>query len=158
MFEQFKANEEIYKAAKDAGVEPKETDFLGHKSTPTDDFADYHPKRIAEVGVSAMIKIFAQMRNARRGHDAQGRVKKVKLDASSEGYTNYMAPMRIQRISRQVEMLNDPKLAAEIYTSKVLKPETETFLTAEWDEMVPFPNSKSHSSTLFSNTVFTDSP
>ena len=92
-----------------------------------------------------MIKIFAQMRNARRGHDAQGRVKKVKLDASAEGYTNYMAPMRIQRISKQVDMLKDPKLAEEIYTSKVLKPETETFLTAEWDEMVPFPNRKPYS-------------
>lgn len=90
-----------------------------------------------------MIKIFAQMRDARRGHDAQGRVKKIKLDASAEGYTNYMAPMRIQRISKQVEMLNDPKKSNEIYTDKVLQPATETYLTAEWDEMVPFPNSKS---------------
>jgi hypothetical protein len=40
-------------------------------------------------------------------------------------------------------MRNDPKLAEQIYTDKLLKPETETFLTAEWDEMVPFPNSES---------------
>ncbi|KAF2492523.1 hypothetical protein BU16DRAFT_583709 [Lophium mytilinum] len=128
------------KAAAKAGVEPKESDFLDHKSTAMDQFADYQPKRIAEVGVTAMIKIFAQMRNARRGHDAQGRVKKVKLDASAEGYTNYMAPMRIQRISKEVEMLGEPQIAEKIYTSKVLRPETETYLTAEWDEMVPFPN------------------
>jgi hypothetical protein len=31
----------------------------------------------------------------------------------------------------------------DIYTDKILRPATDTFLTAEWDEMVPFPNSKS---------------
>lgn len=30
----------------------------------------------------------------------------------------------------------------DIYTDKILRPATDTFLTAEWDEMVPFPNSK----------------
>jgi len=103
-----------------------------------------------------MIKVFAQMRNARRGHDTQGRLKRVKLDASAEGYTNYMAPMRIQRISKEVELLKQQEIAAaekagrepdltrfeDIYTKDILRPATETFLTAEWDEMVPFPNSK----------------
>lgn len=90
-----------------------------------------------------MIKMVARMKNARRGHDAQGRVKKVRLDASAEGYTNYMAPMRIQAIAQKVDLLDDKTLAEEIYTSKLLKPEIETYLTAEWNEMVPFPNSKS---------------
>jgi hypothetical protein len=144
---QFKANETVYKAAEKEGKEPKEEDFLGHKFTATDNFADYQPKHIADMGVTAMIKIFAQMKNARRGNDTQGRVKRVKLDASAEGYTNYMAPMRIQRISKQVELLKSAKIdeevariAENIYTGKLMKPETETFLTAEWDEMVPFPN------------------
>jgi hypothetical protein len=136
----FKANDAVYKAAEKAGIEPKEEDFVGHKFGATDSFADYQPKHIADVGVTAMIKVFAQMKNARRGNDTQGRVKRVRLDASAEGYTNYMAPMRIQRISKQVELLDDGKSAKEIYTHKLLKPETETFLTAQWDEMVPFPN------------------
>jgi len=152
---QFKANEAIYKAAK-PGAELDDTLFLDHKFSFTDTFADYHPKHVADLGVTAMIKIFAQMKNARRGHDTQGRLKRVRLDASSEGYTNYMAPMRIQRISKEVELLKqkeieraekdggtpDLKQFEGVYTDRILRPATETFLTAEWDEMVPFPNSK----------------
>ncbi|KAJ4377179.1 hypothetical protein N0V83_000002 [Neocucurbitaria cava] len=138
----FKANDAVYKAAEEANVTPKESDFIAHESTAADHSSKYKPKHIADVGVTAMIRIFAQMRDARRGHDAQGRVKKVRLDASAEGYTNYMAPMRIQRISEEVKKLNEPNIAKQIYTSKVLRPETDTYLTAEWDEMVPFPNSK----------------
>jgi hypothetical protein len=142
-WKQFKANQAIYKVAADAGKKPDESDFIAYKFGITDGFADYHPKQIANVGVTAMMKIFAQMRNVRRGHHVQGRLKRVKLDASAEGYTNYMAPMRIQRIQKQVEMLGDETLAQEIYTKDLLKPETDTYLTAEWDEMVPFPNSES---------------
>jgi hypothetical protein len=90
-----------------------------------------------------MMKIFAQMQNARCGHNVQGRVKKVRLDASAEGYTNYMAPMRIQAIAQKVKLLDDNTLEDEIYTSQLLKPEIDTYLTAEWNEMVPFPSSKS---------------
>lgn len=82
------------------------------------------------------------MRDVRRGHDTQGRVKRVRLDASAEGYTNYMAPMRIQNIAQKVILLEDETLADEIYTEKLLKPEMDTYLNAEWDEMVTFPNSK----------------
>ncbi|KAH7131804.1 putative prostaglandin G/H synthase 2/cyclooxygenase 2, pgh2/cox2 [Dendryphion nanum] len=136
----FKANEAASKSTN--------PNYLSHKSTATDQFADFQPKRLAEVGITAMIKVFAQMRDVRRGHDAQGRLKKVKLNASSEGYSNYMAPMRIDRISRQVELEKTAKVqdasfddaAKNVYTKGILKPETETYLTAQWDEMVPFPN------------------
>ncbi len=87
-----------------------------------------------------MIKFFAQMRNPRRGHDAQGRLKKVRIDASAEGYSNYMAPMRISRIAEDVKKQGSE--AKNVYSSEILKPETDTYLTAEWNEMVPFPNSK----------------
>jgi hypothetical protein len=113
-------------------VEPNESDFMSHKSA-ADQFSESQPKRIADLAVTAMIKMFAQMRDARRGHDAQGRAKKVRLDASAEGYTDYMAPMRIQAIAEQVYLLEDKTLAEEIYTSKLLKSEIDTYLTAEWD-------------------------
>ena len=80
------------------------------------------------------------MRNPRRGHDAQGRLKKVRIDASAEGYSNYMAPMRIARISEDVRKLKDQEEAQSIYTKDLLRPETDTYLSAEWNEMVPFPN------------------
>lgn len=107
-----------------------------YQSSITDQYADYNPKNIAVLSLVAMIKTVAQMKNARRGHDTQGRVKKVRLDSSNEGYSNYMAPMRMQRIARQS---ND----TDTYTNKILRPETDTYLTPEWDEFVPFPCSKS---------------
>jgi hypothetical protein len=48
---------------------------------------------------------------------------------------------QMTRISRQVDMIKEN--TDDIYTGKILRPATDTFLTAEWDEMVPFPNSKS---------------
>jgi hypothetical protein len=70
-----------------------------------------------------MIKFIAEMRNPRRGHDAQGRLKRIHLDSVAEGYANYMAPMRVKRIE----------------DDKLLNPETDTYLTPTWDEFVPFP-------------------
>lgn len=80
------------------------------------------------------------MRNPRRGHDAQGRLKKVRLDRFNEGYSEFLAPMRMRKIAHLAEQ----KVAgySDVYDKDLLKPATDTYLTPEWDEMVPFPNSK----------------
>lgn len=85
-----------------------------------------------------MIQTIAQMRNPRRGHDAQGRLKRVRIDKSTEGYSNFVAPMYMEKIEHLAD--KNPGEWEKLFTKKVLKPETETYLTAEWDEMVPFPN------------------
>ena len=85
-----------------------------------------------------MIKFIAQMKNPRRGHDAQGRLKKIHLDSTPEGYANYMAPMRVSWIKEQVKRLKH-KEAEKIFTDDILRPETDTYLTPTWDEFVPFP-------------------
>lgn len=96
-----------------------------------------------------MIIVAGQMKNLRRGHDAQSRLKKFNLDTSYEGYSNYMALGRMKQIQTDVEEAlrsSDPqrrKEATDVFTEDVLKPSTDTYLTAEWDEMVPFPTSKS---------------
>ena len=136
----------MIKSAKAAGKTLGGSDFLNHKSSITEKFADYDPQHIAAMSVTAMVKVVAQMKNARRGHDAQGRVKKVNLDSSSEGYSNFMAPMRIERISCQTKMAKGD--THNIYNDDILRPATDTYLTAEWDEMVPFPNSTSSNSAL----------
>ena len=130
----------MVKSAKATGKPLTEADFLNHTSNVTEQFADYDPKHIAAMSVTAMIKTIAQMKNVRRGHDAQGRLKKINIDSSDEGYSNFMAPMRMRRISRQVDMVEDD--TDDIYTREILRPATDTYLTAEWDEMVPFPNSE----------------
>jgi hypothetical protein len=138
VFPQYRANVEAVETARAAGEPLTDADFVDHKSSVTEQFADYDPKHLAAMSVTAMIKTVAQMKNARRGHDAQGRVKKVNLDSSAEGYSNFMAPMRITRISNQVKTIKENTDA--IYTDDILRPATDTYLTAEWDEFVPFPN------------------
>ncbi|KAK5561933.1 hypothetical protein LTR46_000738 [Exophiala xenobiotica] len=138
----YRANVEAMKSAKAAGKPSHDTSTglpsLSHTSSITEAFADYDAKHLAATSVTSMIKTIAQMKNPRRGHDAQGRLKRVNIDASAEGYSNFMAPMRMTRISRQVDMIKEN--TDDIYTDKILRPATDTFLTAEWDEMVPFPN------------------
>ena len=135
----------MIEAARAGGSTPKDTDFLNHTSSVTERFADYNPKKLAAMSVTAMIKTIAQMKNARWGHDAQGRLKKVNLDSSAEGYSNFMAPMRISSISCQVEMLKKDadketrEKLETIHNDRVLRPATDTYLTTEWDEFVPFP-------------------
>lgn len=85
-----------------------------------------------------MIKFVAQMKNPRRGHDAQGKLKKIRLDSTPEGYANYMAPMRVSWIKEQTKRLKD-KDADKIFTDDILRPEADTYLTPTWDEFVPFP-------------------
>lgn len=85
-----------------------------------------------------MIKFIAQMKNPRRGHDTQGRLKRIRLDSTPEGYANYMAPMRVSWIKEQVKHLED-KQAEKIFTDDILKPGADTYLSPTWDELVPFP-------------------
>lgn len=116
--------------------------LLSYDHSVTDQFADYNPKRLAEISLTSMIRTVAFMRNPRRGHDGQGRLKRVKYDSSAEGYSNYMAPMRMERIAQQTKLTD--RDTDKIYTADLLRPSVDTYLTPEWDEYVPFPNSKSH--------------
>lgn len=103
------------------------------------------------MGLTAMIKAVAQMKNLRRGHDTQGRLKRIKLDSSSEGYSNFMAPLRMKMVEADAEYARKHSKAKEadrVFTSDILRPRTDTYLTPEWDEFVPFPTSKSTESPL----------
>lgn len=98
------------------------------------------------MGLTAMIKAVAQMKNLRRGHDTQGCLKRIKLDSSSEGYSNFMAPLRMKMVEADAEYArkhSKVKEADKVFTPDILRPRTDTYLTPEWDEFVPFPTSKS---------------
>jgi hypothetical protein len=86
-----------------------------------------------------MIKFIAQMKNPRRGHDTQGRLKRVHLDQTTEGYANYMAPMRVQRIKEQESQRGEKASKLNVMTHQILNPEFDTYLTPNWDEFVPCP-------------------
>jgi hypothetical protein len=92
-----------------------------------------------------MIKAAAQMKNLRRGNNTQGYLKRIKLDSSSEGYSNFMAPLRMKMVEADAEYVRkhpngtDPD---QVFNKRILRPSTDTYLTPEWDEFVPFPTSK----------------
>ncbi|KAM0812769.1 putative Prostaglandin G/H synthase 2/cyclooxygenase 2, pgh2/cox2 [Seiridium cardinale] len=112
--------------------------FLTSQLSLADKYGVFSPRRFATLSLTSMIKFIAQMKNPRRGHDTQGRPKKIHLDSTFEGYANYMAPMRVSWIRKQVKSLED-KEAEEILTDDILKPGADTYLTPTWDEFVPFP-------------------
>ena len=93
-----------------------------------------------------MVKAAAQMKNLRRGNDTQGYLKKIELDSSSEGYSNFMAPLRMEMIEADAEYAREHSTVHDvdkIFNKRILRPGTDTYLTPEWDEFVPFPTSKS---------------
>lgn len=103
-----------------------------------DRYGVFSPRRFATLSLTAMIQFVARMKNPRRGHDTQGKLKKIPLDSVPEGYANYMAPMRVSWIKEQVKRLAK-KEANKIFSEYVLRPEADTYLTPTWDEFVPFP-------------------
>lgn len=142
-------------------------DHLNYATSLSTNLIGFNPKDIAEYGLIAMIKVTAQMQNLRRGHTSQGFIKRVQIDQTSEGYANFMADGRMKLIAHDAEHAEEevskyesgkkssPEEAAhkkfldqrvidakKVYSQDVLKPEQDTYLTAEWDEMVPFPTSK----------------
>ncbi len=150
-----------HRAMEDKSNINSEQDYLTYGSSLSQGFVHFNPKETAVLGLTAMIKVLAQMKNLRRGHDAQGRLKKINIDSTYEGYANFMAPMRMKKIAYEVEQAKKEAKDAEkkakktdmeakkraddlakVFDTRILKPSTETFLTPEWDEMVPFPTSK----------------
>jgi hypothetical protein len=104
------------------------SDFLAYRWSFADKFAAYHPKELAALHLTAMIKVLAQMKNLRRGHDTQGRLKRVHIDASYAAYENYMAPLRM----REIQLKEGKQMREQ-------KPASQTYLTPDWDELIPWP-------------------
>lgn len=143
---------------------------LIYASSLTKDLIEFNPKDIAFHGLTAMIKVMAQMKNLRRGHTSQGLVKKIEVDQTYEGYANFMAPGRMQMVASDAErapidleayrelkssmngseepdemeqlLVQRVKDADKVFDSDVLKPKSDTYLSPSWDEMIPFPTSK----------------
>lgn len=126
----------------------KEDSYLTYQPSFTSKYAEYHPEHVAIMGLASMIKVAAQLKNLRRGNDTQGYLKKIKLDSSSEGYSNFMAPLRMKMVEADAKYArghSNAQDADKVFDKRILRPSTDTYLTPEWDEFVPFPTSKSTS-------------
>ncbi|EWG54288.1 hypothetical protein FVEG_12540 [Fusarium verticillioides 7600] len=132
---------DLAKAGDEEGVKnsPEKRQLLLAQLSIADKFGVFAPRRIVTISLTSMIKFVAQMKNPRRGHDAQGKLKRINLDSTPEGYANYMAPGRVSWIQKQAEKLKSPEEAEDIVTEGDLRPQSDTYLTPTWDEFVPFP-------------------
>ncbi|KAF5985757.1 linoleate diol synthase [Fusarium coicis] len=118
---------------------PEKRQLLLAQLNIADKYGVFAPRRIVTISLTSMIKFVAQMKNPRRGHDAQGKLKRINLDSTPEGYANYMAPGRVSWIQKQAEKLKEPGEAEDIVTEGDLRPQSDAYLTPTWDEFVPFP-------------------
>ena len=98
------------------------------------------PKDLATICLTSMIKVLAQTKNLRRGHNGQGKLKTIRLSAEFEGYAEYMAPKRMEQIRSEVESAQED--LSDVFTAEILKPAMDSYLTPEWDELLPFPTSE----------------
>ena len=153
---------------KDKNLELSEDDYLAYSSSLSGGQVHFNARKSAVLSLTAMVKVLAQLKNLRRGHDTQGKLKRFRIDQTSEGYANFMAPMRVEEIRREAKrqttdevdtliLSNNYQAKAwetkkDIFDDDVLKPQTDTYLTAEWNEMIPFPTSTS--SFQYSNTLW----
>ena len=121
--------------------ESQKLQFLTSQLSIADRYGVFSPRRVATLSLTSMVTFVAQMRNPRRGHDAQGRLKRIRLETIPEGYANYMAPMRVSWIKEQAKRAGDisTEEREKIFSDDMLRPEADTYLTPTWDEFVPFP-------------------
>lgn len=130
-------------AAKDKNVAPVDFEEIAYPSNFTAGLDMYHSQELAVLSITAMVKTLAQLKNLRRGHDGQGKLKKIVQAPINEGYAAFMAPLRVEQIECKVKAAHKAhKDLSDVFTSDILKPSTDSYLTPEWDEMVPFPTSK----------------
>ena len=147
---------------------------LNYISSLSANLVGFNPKDLAIEGVTALLTVAAQLKDLRRSHTNQGQLKTIQIDQSSEGYANFISPGRMNQIAYdatnakaeyEAELKKEAGLtaaqkkdnaavkefkekrvqdAAKVWSPKILKPANETYLSPEWDEMVPFPSSKSY--------------
>ena len=140
---------------------------LNYISSLSQSRVHFNPKDLAITAVTAFLTTAAQVKNLRRSHNIQGELKKVQIDQTFEGYANFISPGRMNQIAYDAEHAQaeyDVELKKEkamtqaqrdantkirefkakrVWGPEVLQPANETYLSAAWDEMVPFPTSKS---------------
>ena len=144
---------------KDKNLELSEDDYLAYSFSLSGGQVHFNARKSAVLGLTAMIKVLARLRNLRRGHNTQGKLKRFRIDQTSEGYANFVAPVRVEEIRRKAKRQNTDEIDTitqshsyqakawetkkDIFDDDVLKPQTDTYLTAEWDEIIPFAMSTS---------------
>ena len=107
------------------------------------------------ITVDALVhttSVLATLRNLRRGHGPQGHLQRITVPLINESPTTYPAPERLDNISRDIKTqpasIHNSPLATNQNTNQhntkhhksPFQPLTTTsFLTPNWDELLPLP-------------------
>lgn len=79
---------DVYRASRHEDNFRNPDDYLTYGCSLSQGLVDSNAKETAILGLTPMIKVLAQMKHLRRGHDTQGRLKKINIDQTYEGYAN----------------------------------------------------------------------
>ncbi|KAF3904876.1 hypothetical protein ABW20_dc0106815 [Dactylellina cionopaga] len=114
-------------------------DYLAYSGGFARDILKFEARNIPVIGLSVMFKVMGQMKLLRQGHDSQGRLKMVNNNPSYGHLANRMAPKIFKATVGELRERAKKNNTGESFDTP---PESYTYLTPEWDETMPFPNSK----------------
>ena len=74
---------------------------------------------------------------------SDARLAPTKLHDSRHSDKSNLSREELARVAAEEKFLQQQvKDAGKVFSPDILKPKADTYLTAEWDEMIPFPTSK----------------
>ncbi|KAK6343416.1 hypothetical protein TWF730_011005 [Orbilia blumenaviensis] len=111
--------------------------YLSYTGGFSEDILSLSAKHIPIVGLAAMFKTLGRMKYLRQGHDSQGRLKSVNNNPSYGHLANRMAPKVFKANMAKLKVRARETGGKESFDTA---PESYTYLTPEWDETMPFPN------------------
>ncbi|KAF3937371.1 hypothetical protein ABW19_dt0205244 [Dactylella cylindrospora] len=121
-------------------------EYLAYAGGFSRDILKFEVKNIPIIGLAVMFKVMGQMNLLRQGHDSQGRLKSINNSPSYGNLANRIAPKDLKlkmvdlRKRAQDEKNANKGNPSYIFESFDTQPESYTYLTPEWDETMPFPN------------------
>ncbi|KAK6537517.1 hypothetical protein TWF694_011700 [Orbilia ellipsospora] len=113
------------------------SEYLAYDGGFSRDMLNFDGRDIPVVGLGVMFKILGQLKYLRQGHDSQGRLKTVNNSPSYGHLANRMAPKDFRDTMAALRARAQTKNTGESFDTT---PDSYTYLTPEWDETLPFPN------------------
>ncbi|KAK6346772.1 hypothetical protein TWF696_006881 [Orbilia brochopaga] len=112
-------------------------EYLAYSSSFSRDILSFEAQKIPVVGLGVMFKVMGQMKFLRQGHDSQGRLKAVNNSPSYGNLANRLAPSKFRAALASLRERARKENTGESFDTQ---PESYTYMTPEWDETMPFPN------------------
>ncbi|EPS36543.1 hypothetical protein H072_9903 [Dactylellina haptotyla CBS 200.50] len=113
------------------------TEYLAYDGGFSRDILNFDGRNIPVVGLGVMFKVLGRLRLLRQGHDSQGRLKTVNNSPSYGHLANRMDGQDFKATMRKLRARAQDDKTGESFDTT---PESYTYLTPEWDETMPFPN------------------